>query len=145
MVRYLSNMDGSEKRHADRAAITLRVDYKRINTFFADYTKNISKGGTFIKTTKPLEIGTEFVFVLSVPAQDAQIKLRGKVIWVTTPDGKGGQPGENPDRVPGMGIRFLFTDEAERKSIDDVVERLMAEALGEHISGKLLARKPTED
>jgi type IV pilus assembly protein PilZ len=54
-----------EKRELDRAAITLRVDYKRINTFFADYTKNISKGGTFIRTTKPLDVGTDFVFVLS--------------------------------------------------------------------------------
>ena len=46
----------------------LRVDYKRMNTFFADYTKNISKGGTFIRTSKPLDVGTEFVFVLSIPA-----------------------------------------------------------------------------
>ncbi|MGH7280839.1 MAG: hypothetical protein ACRELY_04895 [Polyangiaceae bacterium] len=57
----------SEKRDGLRAAITLRVDYKRLNTFFADYTKNISKGGTFIRTTKPLDVGTEFVFVLSFP------------------------------------------------------------------------------
>ena len=54
----------SERRSAPRHAITLRVDYKRMNTFFADYAKNISKGGTFIRTSKPLEIGTEFVFVL---------------------------------------------------------------------------------
>ncbi len=135
--------EGSEKRLADRAAITLRVDYKRLNTFFADYTKNISKGGTFIKTVKPLDIGTEFVFVLSLPANETQIKLRGKVIWITTeaqaevattPEGK----------TPGMGIRFLFTDDSERIGLDDIVERLMAEALGEHISGKLLARKPEE-
>jgi type IV pilus assembly protein PilZ len=41
-----------------RAPIELKVEYKRINSFFADYTRNISKGGTFIKTTKPLAIGT---------------------------------------------------------------------------------------
>jgi type IV pilus assembly protein PilZ len=150
-------MDGSEKRQAERAAITLRVDYKRLNTFFADYTRNISKGGTFIKTTKPLEVGTEFVFVLSVPATvgkppaqstqpepespvGTQIKLRGKVIWVTTVDGKS-TAGASDDKVPGMGIRFLFHDDSERDAIDDVVEKLMDEALGEHISGKLLARK----
>jgi len=28
----------SERRDSDRAAITLKVDYKRLNTFFADYT-----------------------------------------------------------------------------------------------------------
>jgi type IV pilus assembly protein PilZ len=143
----MNNMDGSEKRRADRAAITLRVDYKRLNTFFADYTKNISKGGTFIKTLKPLEVGTEFVFVLSVPSDPVtatQIKLRGKVIWVTSADGKSTE-GASADKVPGMGIRFLFSDDSERQAIDDVVEKLMDEALGEHISGKLLARKPVDD
>ena len=135
-------MDGSEKRQADRAAITLRVDYKRLNTFFADYTKNISKGGTFIKTTKPLDIGTEFVFVLSLPTNETQLKLRGKVIWVTTEADVGSRPDAT---TPGMGIRFLFNDDSERVALDDVVEKLMSEALGEHISGKLLARKPVDD
>jgi type IV pilus assembly protein PilZ len=145
-------MDGSEKRQATRSAITLRVDYKRLNTFFADYTKNISKGGTFIKTTKPLDIGTEFVFVLSVPTNNTQLKLRGKVIWVTTEEqAKANQalPSDaNIDedrRTPGMGIRFLYADEDERRAIDDVVEQLMSNALGEHISTKLLARKPISD
>jgi len=139
----MSNMDGSEKRQAERAAITLRVDYKRLNTFFADYTKNISKGGTFIKTAKPLDIGTEFVFVLSLPTQDTQLRLRGKVIWVTTE--AQAQVAQNPDgRTPGMGIRFLFQDDSERDALDDIVEKLMSDALGEHISGKLLARKPEE-
>lgn len=138
----MDTMDGSEKRQAERAAITLRVDYKRLNTFFADYTKNISKGGTFIKTTKPLDIGTEFVFVLSLPTNETQLKLRGKVIWVTTEADVGTRPDAT---TPGMGIRFLFADEKERLALDDIVERLMADALGDHISGKLLARKPVDD
>ena len=73
-----------DKRGEDRAAIQLRVDYKRLNTFFADYTKNISKGGTFIRTVKPLDVGTEFVFVLSVPSHNTQLELKGEVVWVVT-------------------------------------------------------------
>src|SRR5580700_6639247 len=76
--------DRDDKRYEDRAAIQLRVDYKRLNTFFADYTKNISKGGTFIRTTKPLDVGTEFVFVLSVPSHNAQLALKGEVVWIVT-------------------------------------------------------------
>src|SRR6185312_9659980 len=57
----------SDRRTNDRHAIELKVEYKRLNTFFADYTKNISKGGTFIRTDKPLSIGTEFLFKLFVP------------------------------------------------------------------------------
>ena len=138
-----------ERRSDPRRPIELKVEYKRLNTFFADYTKNISKGGTFIKTAKPLDIGTEFVFVLSLPTKsaadgsDTQLKLRGKVIWVTTE--AQAQVAQDPDRrTPGMGIRFLFQDDSERNALDDIVEHLMSEALGEHISGKLLARKPEE-
>jgi type IV pilus assembly protein PilZ len=127
----------SERRRDERAAITLRVDYKRLNTFFADYTKNISKGGTFIRTTKPLDIGTEFVFVLSFPNREEQLKLNGKVIWITPED----QADESADRPPGMGIRFIFKNDDERKQIHDVVENMMADTLGEHISTKLLAKK----
>ncbi len=128
----------NEKRDEDRSAITLRVDYKRINTFFADYTKNISKGGTFIRTTKPLDVGTEFVFVLSFPSKEQQLKLRGEVMWVTPESDANDQTG----KPPGMGIRFLFNNDEERQKVDDFVEQLMAQALGEHISTKLMAKKP---
>ncbi len=123
-----------EKREADRAAITLKVDYKRINTFFADYTKNISKGGTFIRTTKPLEIGTEFVFVLSLPAQDEQLRLLGQVVWITE------EARATEESPPGMGIRFKFDTDDQRDQVHRFVERLMNETLGEHISRRLLAK-----
>src|SRR6516162_6016001 len=96
----------SERRGSPRHAITLRVDYKRMNTFFADYAKNISKGGTFIRTNKPLDVGTEFVFVLSIPEQAEHLQLRGEVMW-TVDESKATE-----DRPPGMGIRFRFVDDA---------------------------------
>ena len=127
-----------EKRGEDRAAIQLRVDYKRLNTFFADYTKNISKGGTFIRTVKPLDVGTEFVFVLSVPSHNKQLELKGEVVWVVAEDKA---DVANP---AGMGIKFKFVNDAERDKVDDFVEKLMDEALGAHISTKLLKReRPT--
>ena len=125
----------SDKRGEDRAAIQLRVDYKRLNTFFADYTKNISKGGTFIRTVKPLDVGTEFVFVLSVPSHNKQLELKGEVVWVVTEEAADlGNPA-------GMGIKFKFANDAERDRVDDFVEKLMDEALGHHISTKLLKRQ----
>ena len=132
-----SRPPASERRGDDRAAITLRVDYKRLNTFFADYTKNISKGGTFIRTTKPLDIGTEFVFVLSFPGREEQLKLKGKVIWITSEE----DADEKADRPAGMGIRFIFRGDDEQAKIHDIVEHMMGETLGEHISTKLLAKK----
>src|SRR5258708_12739366 len=90
----------SDRRSNDRHTIELKVEYKRLNTFFADYTKNISKGGTFIRTDKPLDIGTEFVFALSIPQLPEPVRLAGRVIWITSP----AQATE--ESPPGMGIRF---------------------------------------
>ena len=57
----------ADKREASGPRSPSR-SYKRLNTFFASYTKNISKGGTFIRTSKPLESGG-FTFVLSLPTR----------------------------------------------------------------------------
>ena len=120
---------GDERRRFPRHAITLRVDYKRMNTFFADYAKNISKGGTFIKTKKPLAIGTQFLFKLSVPKREAPFELLGEVVWARTEGDE-----------PGMGIRFVYGDDGQRQDFESVVEHMMDEALGPQISQKLLAR-----
>jgi type IV pilus assembly protein PilZ len=124
---------GSDLRHHARAPIELKVDYKKLNSFFADYTKNISKGGTFIKTGKPLPIGTRFLFKLTVPGRPAPFELLGEVVW-SKPDGE----------EPGMGIRFLYSDVGQRTELEQVVEGLMADSLGVELTGKLL-NKPLHD
>ena len=99
-----------DRRYEPRAPIELRVEYKRLNSFFADYTKNIGRGGTFIATERPLEIGTDFVFKLGVPGLPEPLVLNGKVQWVLLPE----QAGEG--REPGMGIGFVFESEARARA-----------------------------
>jgi type IV pilus assembly protein PilZ len=117
----------SDGRVHPRAPIELRVDYKKLNSFFADYTKNISKGGTFIRTRKPLPVGTRFLFKLGVPTRSEPFELVGEVVW---------SQGEVDEA--GMGIRFVYIDDAQRFSFEDLVERLMTDSLGRELTGKLL-------
>jgi type IV pilus assembly protein PilZ len=118
----------------------LKVEYKKLNTFFADYTKNISKGGTFIKTRKPLEIGTEFMFKLVVPRLTVPLALRGEVKWVVR-EGEAPPPGIDPDHEPGMGIRFIYADGDERSRIEGTVEKLMIDSLGQLLYSKLIGKE----
>jgi type IV pilus assembly protein PilZ len=127
-------MGDSEQRSSPRHAVQLRVDYKRMNTFFADYAKNISKGGTFIRTAKPLDVGTEFVFVLSIPEQTEHLQLSGEVIWIVD------ETQASEERPAGMGIRFKFAHDAERQELERFVEQLMAEKLGSRVAAKLLGK-----
>lgn len=135
-----------DRRTDDRAPITLRVDYKRLNTFFADYTKNISKGGTFIRTTRPLEVGTEFMFVLTVPPVSpngagaegpdvVKIELSGIVKWVVR------ESDATEEKPAGMGIQFVFAEDKDRQKIEDMVAGMMSEALGARLTQKLLGSR----
>src|SRR5215471_797276 len=116
-------MGNDDRREHLRAPIELKVEYKKMNTFFADYTKNISKGGTFIKTSKPLKVGTEFVFKLVIPALERPIEIHGRVMWIN-------QEGhsEHPEvQDLGMGIKFLWQDDRQRAGFEQHVEQLMAD------------------
>ena len=124
-----------ERRVGRRAAIELAVEYKRVNTFFSDYTKNISRGGTFIRTEKPLAIGTEFVFALTVPLLADPLRLRGRVKWIVHAEAATEQS------PPGMGIEFVYRDDADRSGTEQIVEDLMNRELGDALASKLLGRK----
>jgi type IV pilus assembly protein PilZ len=144
-----------DRRDDPRQPIELKVEYKRLNAFFADYTKNISRGGTFIQTSKPLPIGTEFVFKLYVPALEEPLRIRGEVRWIVDPpaeqpkkkagagaDEAGDEtvtaPPPGGDEVPGMGIRFVYADDEERGQVEQLVERLMVGSLGHLVYRKLM-------
>jgi type IV pilus assembly protein PilZ len=121
-----------DRRTAPRGPIRLRVDYERMNAFFADYTKNISNGGTFIKTSRPLPVGTRFLFALAVPALSEPVTLDGEVTWVLKEEDAA------EGREPGMGIRFVFGSERQRSEFETLVEGLMEESLGAYVTQGLL-------
>jgi type IV pilus assembly protein PilZ len=130
---------GTEARVHVRAPIELKVEYKKLNTFIADYTKNISKGGTFIKTDRPLKIGTEFVFKLFVPSRSDPFTLRGSVAWIHSADTPP-PPSIQPVPERGMGIRFLYADDGQKRAFEVVVEDLIKESLGDIVFKKLMER-----
>ena len=132
--------DPSDRRNHPRLPIALRVEYKRLNSFFADYTKNISRGGTFIRTKNPLAIGTEFVFHLAVPSLEQPLALRGKVQWIV----REGETHEG-EEDPGMGIGFVYESEADRDRIAHIVEKLMVDSLGPILYEKLIGRRRFRD
>jgi type IV pilus assembly protein PilZ len=137
-------MDGhgedGERRESPRTPIELTVEYQKLNTFFADYTRNICKGGTFIKTRKPLDEGTEFVFKLIIPRLEQPIAMRGEVKWVVR-EGEPPPADAPPGAEPGMGIRFVYGSDEERHAFESVVERLMIDSLGQLIYSKLMDKR----
>jgi len=83
-----------------RKPAKLRISYKKASTFVREYRKNIPRGGTFIKTKKPLSKGRDCILSLTVPGWDTPIEIRGEVVWSS----KGLDVEDGQDE--GMGIKY---------------------------------------
>ncbi len=118
-----------ERRAHPRVPVELRVAYRKLNGFFADYTRNISRGGTFIPTTRTVEPGTVFRFHLEVPGRPEPFALEGVVVR-----------NAGPDEQPGVGIRFRWQDEAARRRFEEAVEAMLVASFGEEVARRMLDR-----
>jgi type IV pilus assembly protein PilZ len=131
--------DGRERRESGRAVVQLPIEYERLNALLSDYTHNISRGGTFIRTDRPLAEGTVLSFTIRAPKLGDPILLRGLVRWkVEAAQARG-------DRPAGMGIEFVFDSPAEKAAFEDRLDRLMVRALGPDAFEKLMGRPPPSD
>ena len=137
--------ENDNRRDHDRRPIELKVEYKRLNKFFADFTKNICKGGTFIKTAKPLDIGTRFVFKLYIPKLEEPLRLQGEVKWVVRAEDIDMSLDRDERPEPGMGIRFLYKGDQERADLEQLVADLMVDSLGQLLSSKLMGKTGRRD
>lgn len=126
---------GRERRETGRAGLQLPVEYDQLNAFLSDYTHNISQGGTFIRTERPLEVGTSLSFKIRAP-ELGELVLKGVVRWVV--DAKGDHPA-------GMGIAFLYDSAAERYEVELRLDRLMVGALGTEAYELLMGRPAPAD
>jgi two-component system chemotaxis response regulator CheY len=104
-----------EKRHNDREAITLLVEYEGADDLVGDYTENLSSGGTFVATNRELPVGTKVQLVLGFPGLLEPIRLEGIVKWT-----RGAEAGGSA----GAGI--AFEPGAGRDQLGAVIDRIRA-------------------
>lgn len=95
----------SEPRHIK----TLKVSYKDKQNFLKAYTSNISGGGLFIKTAKPLPKDEEIVLKLQLPGLPQPLTINSQVTWA-----KAGGEGDNT-RPAGMGLKFVDMNKDDRE------------------------------
>ncbi len=102
-----------EPRQHERYPVDLRVDCTTRDAFLANRVSNLSKGGLFIATDKPLPVQSELDLVFTLKEEDARIRARGRVIW--NYDIRQG----TSRVIPGMGIKFIdMSPDDSRKLVD---------------------------
>ena len=88
--------DDKGKRQHPRFPVALQVSYLSKGDLQKDLVVNLSPGGLFVRTSKPLDIGTDVELEVVLADEDPPMHVRGKVIWLRSQKG----PHE------GMGIQF---------------------------------------
>jgi uncharacterized protein (TIGR02266 family) len=73
---------GEERRDHPRTRVTLKVEYPSVEGFLQDYTINLSRGGTMLRTHRHLQMGDSVELVLSFPGLLEPISIEGEVRWV---------------------------------------------------------------
>ena len=110
----------TDTRKDKRAPISLKVRFKSatVDEFIEQYSKDISKGGIFIKSNKnspPMPIGTLLKFEFQLKDESKLIQGVGRVVW------KRELEGSSDDDPAGMGIKFIKMDGDSKGLVDQIV------------------------
>lgn len=101
------------KRRAARAPLIIeKIPCEDGQKTFFGYAKNVSRGGLFISTVRPRELGDKFLIEWTLPTKARQtIRCQCEVVWKQHFQRKGANE-------PGMGLRFLDLSDADGDKID---------------------------
>ena len=105
-----------ERRKISRTSTVIQVNYHTVDSFFRDFADNISAGGMFIATPKPLKQGTGLSLEFLLPENDYPIHVKAKVAWSRS------VPSEGQKR--GMGVKFDNLSPSAKDKINTIVKRL---------------------
>jgi len=104
--------EGGSTRAHPRYEVSLPVDCTTRDVFVSSQFCNISRGGMFLRSEKPLPIDAEVDLVLRLPDPGRAIHAKGRVVW-------------NYDMVkgttrivPGSGIRFVDIEPDDRAALE---------------------------
>lgn len=103
------NPVGAERRDRERAELEVDIGLHSASQFYAGLSNDISAGGIFVSTIKPLPVGSELTVSFVLPGGHS-VTTRGRVAWLSTP--------RDEDSRPGMGVRFEELEPEHRAAID---------------------------
>jgi type IV pilus assembly protein PilZ len=69
----------SERIH-HRVPLCMRVQFRNASSFLVAYSVNLSRGGVFLESDEPLQVGSEIALQVEVP-DAGPVTLTGRVTW----------------------------------------------------------------
>lgn len=103
------------RRAEPRVPKGLSLVFKERQTFKKAYTSNVSAGGLFIKTENPFRPGEKFPVKLQLSDIKNPVEVKCEVIWARI------RESNQPDRVPGMGVKFCEISEGDSQLLKEYI------------------------
>ncbi len=100
--------DTFNRRSGPRVVLGIPIQYRYGNTIAAALTLNLGRGGIAIRTTSPLDVGSQVHVRFRLPGSKPDIGAEGRIAW--------------SDRRVGMGVQFEQIDPANQTAIDNFVD-----------------------
>jgi len=97
------NSQKEEKRTYVRKPFFMSVDYSTQDRVYRDFIKDISTGGVFIETLRPLPVGQEISMAFSFPNLRQNFKINGDVVRMGS---------------KGIGVAFMVNKEKQKEALD---------------------------
>jgi type IV pilus assembly protein PilZ len=113
----MKHEEEANRRRSERLHHELPVAYRTVGSFLSDWATNISRGGLFINTRKPLPVGSVVNLIIQLPGAEFPFDMTGTVKRIVPWEEGGGA-------APGMAIEFTDLDGAKRERIELFVEKL---------------------
>lgn len=111
-----TDLADGEQRSSRQTPTKVRVEYVHIEDFLVDYTSNHTIGGMFIKTERPLAVGTRFVLRFQLPGTGRAIETEARVRWTLPVE-------VAAPMTPGMGVRFDRLTDQDRTTVESLLEK----------------------
>lgn len=100
----LNRIGATLGRKHQRYNAIIEVRFKSKEQFMQEYTRNISKGGIFVATDRPLPANSKVELVLVLPDLPEEVKVTGEIVHTVGPE-QARLAGHGS--TPGMGIQFI--------------------------------------
>ncbi len=114
-------------RKSPRYVATIEVRFKTKEEFVKEYTKDISKGGIFVATEKPLPVKTRAELVLILPDSPEEVKVTGEIVHAVGPE-QARLAGHG--NTSGMGIQFIEFQKDGAKILESYFKSIVGNPQG---------------
>ena len=128
LTEHKNGQHGGEEDEEPRkeGSPPIEIRFKLFDEFVEEVSENLSPSGMFIRAHRPLPPGSRFVFQFQLGDDFSLFQGTAEVVWTR-------RRAEGPDRLAGMGVRFLKLDLTSQKMVRRLVSQRQEE--GEHAAG----------